>query len=441
MSENFVFPRGFVWGAACSAYQVEGAANEDGRGQSIWDTFVRQPGAVLNGDTGDTACDFYHRFADDLKLAQTLNLKAFRFSISWPRIFSSGNAVVNELGLDFYDRLVDFLLSVGIEPYITLYHWDLPQALQDKGGWANRDTAGYFADYAATVVHRLGDRVNKWMTINEPWCIAAKGNSIGEYAPGLKDKKVALIVGHHLLVAHGLAMQAIRSQKSDSEVGIATSLAPCEPESPDPADVEMANSHWEKNGRWFLDPLLRGHYPPIMYQLYGEDSLPVRPNDFALISQTMDFIGVNYYYRSVFNARGVVPKVAGSEYTDMGWEVNAPALKRMLVRMNEEYCLPPVFITENGCALPDQLTPSENVHDPRRMKFMHDHLAELREAMKQGVKVRGYFAWALTDNFEWQYGYAKRFGLIFVDYATQKRYIKDSAHWYARVIQRNELHK
>ena len=390
---------------------------------------------------GDVACDHYNRYVEDVQLAKQLNLKAYRMSVSWPRIYPDGHGKINWKGLDFYDRLVDELMAKGIDPYVTLYHWDLPQLLQDKGGWANRDVAGYFADYTAALSKRLGDRVKNWVTINEPWVVASIGNFTGEHAPGVKDPKIALHVGHHLLVAHGLATQALRATNSSVNVGIALSLRPSEPATDSSADVKAATDEWNTSGRWFLDPLFAGAYPPKVYELFGADSLPVQPNDLALISQNIDFLGVNYYTRSLLSSKGFIGKVPGSEYTEMGWEVHAPALYRLLIKLNADYNLPPIFITENGCALPDELTAEGNVHDTRRIKYMHDHLVAIRKAMLEGVHVRGYFSWSLLDNFEWQHGFSKRFGMVYVDFETQKRHIKDSGHWYAKVIQHNEVHK
>jgi beta-glucosidase len=441
MTENFVFPRGFVWGTATSSYQIEGAAKVDGKGQSIWDTFSYTPGKILTGENGDVACDHYNLYETDFQLAKQLNSKAYRFSVSWPRIYPIGHGKINLAGMDYYDRLVESLLAKGIDPYITLYHWDLPQSLQDKGGWVNRDTAGYFADYAAALSRRFGDRVKNWITINEPWVVASIGNVTGEHAPGVRDIKTALHVGHHLLVGHGLATQAIRATNSSANVGISLSVNPVEAATETAADIKAADEEWNKSGRWFLDPLFGAAYPPKVYDLFGHDLIPVLPNDLALIGQSIDFLGLNYYTRTVLGSKGFVNKVPGSEYTDMGWEVHPPALYRLLMKLNKDYNLPPIFITENGCAVPDLLTPEGHVHDERRIKYMHDHLIAIRRAMLDGVHVRGYFAWSLLDNFEWQHGFSKRFGLIYVDFETQKRYIKDSGYWYAKVIQHNEVHK
>ncbi|MBS1956636.1 MAG: beta-glucosidase [Cyanobacteria bacterium SZAS-4] len=439
-AENYVFPRGFVWGAATAAYQIEGAWNLDGKGPSIWDTFSHTPGKITNDDTGDIACDHYHRFSEDFSLLKQIGIKAYRFSLSWPRIFPDGKGTVNWLGLDYYDRMVDSLLALNIEPFVTLYHWDLPQALQDKGGWGNRDLLGYFSDYAAVAVKRLGDRVKFWTTFNEPWVVAVLGNLTGEMAPGFKDRKLTAQVAHNLLVAHGMATQAIRSIEPDVQVGIVLNLSPVEAYTDDKYQKMAADRAWNATSAWFLDPLFKGCYPPGALKDLAADAPVVQPNDFALISQKLDYLGVNYYTRTVIGPQGEMKKVPGSEYTEMGWEVAPEALGRMLVKMNSDYRLPPIYITENGCALDDQVV-GEHVHDTRRIKYVHDHLAELRKTMRLGVNIRGYFVWSLLDNFEWAHGYSKRFGMIYVDYPTQKRILKDSAYWYSKVITHNEVHR
>ncbi|HEY9734309.1 MAG TPA: GH1 family beta-glucosidase [Drouetiella sp.] len=439
-SENYVFPRGFVWGAATAAYQIEGAWNLDGKGPSIWDTFSHTPGKIANDDNGDIACDHYHRFNEDFSLLKQIGIKAYRFSLSWPRIFPQGHGIVNWAGLDYYDRMVDSLLALGIEPFITLYHWDLPQSLQDKGGWGNRDLLGYFADYAAVAVKRLGDRVKYWTTFNEPWVVAVLGNLTGEMAPGFKDRKLTAQVAHNLMVAHGMAVQAIRSIEPDLKVGIVLNLTPVEAHTDDKYQKMAAERAWNATSAWFLDPLFKGCYPPGALKDLSADAPQVKPNDFALISQKLDYLGVNYYTRTTIGPQGEMKKVPGSEYTEMGWEVAPEALGRMLVRMNNEYRLPPIYITENGCALDDHVV-GEHVHDTRRIKYIHDHLVELRKSMRLGVNIRGYFVWSLLDNFEWAHGYSKRFGMIYVDYPTQKRILKDSAYWYSKVITHNEVHR
>jgi beta-glucosidase len=433
---TFSFPTDFVWGAATAAYQIEGAWNEDGKGESIWDRFAHTPGKILNGDTGDVACDHYHRYRDDLKLMHDLNLRAYRFSTAWTRVLPQGSGAANLRGLDFYDRLVDAMLGYGIEPYLTLHHWDLPQALQDQGGWNNRDVIGRFADYVSLLAKHLGDRVKNWMTLNEPWVIAFLGHRSGEHAPGLKDEKLALQVAHHLLVAHGAAVDALRANVRDARVGIVINLWPYETMHDTEEERATAERMWQVDNAWFLDPLFRGTYPVAPWDAYGAKQPRVLPGDMAQIARQLDFWGINYYARHVVGAPERVP---GSEYTEMGWEVHAPALERMLVRLAREYQLPPIFITENGAAFPDEYKGDGVVHDPRRTAYLYTHLEALARAMAQGVNVRGYFAWSLMDNFEWAWGYTKRFGVVYVDYATQTRVLKDSAKWYAQTIAEHSL--
>lgn len=429
------FPSDFVWGAATASYQIEGAFNEDGRGESIWDRFSHTPGKVEHGDTGDVACDHYHRYREDLKILRDLNLHAYRFSVAWPRILPQGSGLVNARGLDFYDRLVDTLLEYEIEPYLTLYHWDLPQALQDKGGWANRDIIGHFADYATILGKRLGDRVKNWMTLNEPWVSAFLGNREGIHAPGLTDEKLALQVAHHLLVAHGAAVDALRANAPQARVGIVLSLSPAESIHNTPEEIAGAEVHWQKDGAWFLDPLFRGSYPAATLEKYGALAPEILPGDMAQIARNLDFCGVNFYFRSAVGVNGQVP---GSEYTEMGWEVHAPAFERLLVRLNHDYKMPPILITENGAAFRDECRDGR-VQDPRRIAYLYTHLEATARAIHQGVNVRGYFVWSLLDNFEWAYGYGKRFGIVYVDYATQARVVKDSAKWYAQTALENAL--
>ncbi|HVF98374.1 MAG TPA: family 1 glycosylhydrolase, partial [Chloroflexia bacterium] len=344
MSTPITFPADFLWGAATAAYQIEGAWNEDGRGESIWDRFSHTPGKVHGGDTGDEACDHYHRYRDDVALMKQLGLKAYRFSTSWPRVISEGRGKVNPAGLDFYDRLVDELLSANILPFLTLYHWDLPQALQDTGGWDNRDTCGYFADYAALMAKRLGDRVKHWTTFNEPFVSAFVGNYFGEHAPGFKDRALAFRITHHLLVAHGQAVQAIRASGTDAQAGIVLDFAPPEPASDTDANREKVEAMWQEGGALFLDPLLRAHYPPAVQASIEESNVEVRPGDLALIAQPLDFMGVNFYRRMVFDEQGKPARVDGAEYTEMDWEVHAPAFKLLLLRIGKEYRHPPLYI-------------------------------------------------------------------------------------------------
>jgi len=431
------FPDDFLWGAATAAYQIEGAWNEDGKGESIWDRFCHTPDHIENDDTGDVACDHYHRWREDVALMQRLGLPAYRFSVSWPRVIPAGRGAVNPPGLDFYDRLVDALLVAGIQPFLTLYHWDLPQALQDRGGWGARDTCGYFADYADRLARRLGDRVRHWATFNEPWVVAFVGHQYGWHAPGLQDEALTLQVAHHLLVAHGLATQALRAADARLQVGIVLNTRPVEPATDLEQDRALADQYWQRNEGWFLDPLLRAEYPPAAWEDYGDRRPAVQPGDMSLIAQPLDWLGVNYYSRGVAQEGQLLDPVPGSDYTDMGWEIHAPALRRLLVRLKRDYPVPPLYITENGAAFPDQVSPDGRVHDPRRIAYLRDHLIQARLAIADGVDLRGYFVWSLLDNFEWAHGYAKRFGLIYVDYATQQRIVKDSGEWYARVIAHN----
>ena len=436
---NYKYPPTFLWGSATASYQVEGAWNEDGKGESIWDRFSHTPGKIEDQSTGDVACDHYRRYQEDIAIMRGLGLKAYRFSTAWPRVLPAGRGRVNLPGLDFYDRLVDALCAANIEPFLTLYHWDLPQALQDEGGWMNRDTCHVFADYAALMVKRLGDRVKYWTTFNEPSVVMIDGHLVGAHAPGIQDPKTAYQVGHHLLVAHGLAVQAMRAVKPDLNAGIVLNLWPADAASDSPEDQAAAEATWQKYQTLFLDCLFKGHYPLATYNLAGENMPKVQPGDMALIAQKLDYLGVNYYSRNLVNAQGSIDPVPGSEYTEMGWEVCAPALRRLLNKINNEYRLPPIYITENGAAFKDEVSPDGKVHDARRLDYLKNHFIQTRLAMQDGVDVRGYFVWSLMDNFEWGHGYTKRFGLVRVDYETQKRTVKDSGEWYAEVTRNNSV--
>jgi beta-glucosidase len=437
------FPSNFTWGAATASYQIEGAWNEDGKGESIWDHFSHTPGKIFNGDTGDVACDHYHRLPEDIAIMRQLGLKAYRFSISWPRVLPTGHGMVNPAGLDFYERLVDSLLAANIEPFITLHHWDYPQALYEKGGWANRENLPYFADFAAIMAKRLGDRIDKWATFNEPGVIAWDGYVSGAHAPGIKDnEKLAVQVIHNLMVAHGQAVQAIRGIKPSLKVGIVLSQWGVDPASDDPADVAAANYAWNSGETAFLHPIFRGYYHPEMVERLGAEKLPeIKSGDMALISQKLDFLGINSYSRSVISAQGRISPIPGSEYTDMDWEVCAPAFRRVLNRMNNDYNLPPIYITENGAAYPDVVTPDGKIHDERRIDYLRQHFIQVRLAMQDGVDIRGYFVWSLFDNFEWGWGTSKRFGIVRVDYDTLKRTVKDSGEWYSKVIATNSINE
>ena len=436
---GYLFQEGFAWGAATASYQIEGAWNEDGKGESIWDRFSHTPGKVVNGDTGDVACDHYHRWQEDIELMCRIGLKVYRFSTAWTRVLPTGRGPVNGRGLDFYDRLVDGLLAKNIEPFLTLYHWDLPQALQEEGGWVNRNISFAFADYAALMVKRLGDRVKYWTTFNEPGVVAFEGYMDGEHAPGFRDPKQAYQAVHNLMVAHGLASQAIRAIAPHVRVGIVLNLWGQEPASDALGDVAAAESAWQARETLFLSPIFAGYYPLSAYERVGEDMPEIRDGDMALIAQKLDYVGINYYSRTLWSAQGPVKRVHGSEYTEMGWEVHAPALYRILKRIHQDYHLPPLYITENGAAFADQVNGDGKVHDPRRLEYLKSHLLQIWQAVQEGVDVRGYFAWSLLDNFEWARGYSKRFGIVHVDYDTQKRTLKDSGEWYSRVIASNSV--
>lgn len=434
---TLAFPSNFVWGAATASYQIEGAWNEDGKGESIWDRFAHTSGKIDHGDTGDVACDHYHRWRDDVALMRELGLRAYRFSIAWTRILPNGRGAVNQRGLDFYSQLVDALLAANITPYVTLFHWDMPQAL--PGGWLNRDTAGYFADYAAVVVRHLGDRVQNWMTLNEPWVAAFIGHEEGRHAPGEKSTRVAFQAAHHLLLAHGLGMQAIRSAAPRAKTGIVLDAFPTEAGTDLAQDQEIAERAWQRGTGWFLGPLLQANYPTEMWSSLGDATPQVQPGDLAQISQHLDFLGINYYSRHLVEKGVYIKSVPGSEYTEMGWEVHSPAFGRLLRRLKRDYAVPPIYITENGAAFRDTVDADGHVRDPRRQNYIHEHLHQIHGAIQDGVDVRGYFLWSLLDNFEWSYGYAKRFGIVHVDFETQKRIIKDSGKWYARVIAQNGI--
>jgi beta-glucosidase len=447
------FPEGFLWGAATAAYQVEGAAAEDGRTRSIWDTFTHMSGLIRNGHAGDVAVDHYRRARDDVALMAGLGLRSYRFSVAWPRIQPGGTGPVNQPGLDFYRRLVDDLLAAGIEPWITLYHWDLPQELEDAGGWPSRDTAYRFADYAALVADALGDRVRYWTTLNEPWCSAFLGYAAGTHAPGRREPGRAIQAVHHLLLGHGLAARTLRGSLPLARVGITLNLADVSPSSPAAADTEAARRIDGLANRLFLDPLLCGKYPSdVLNDLNAiTDFGHIHGGDLAVISAPLSMLGVNYYTSHLVGADGSepAPEWVGSErvrfatrgnpVTSMGWEIDAAGLLATLRRVHGEYPRLPLYITENGAAFDDVLGPDGGVHDPLRVAYLRDHLRACHQAIDEGIPLKGYFAWSLLDNFEWADGYTKRFGIVYVAYPTQRRIPKSSARWYAEVIRRNGL--
>jgi beta-glucosidase len=445
------FPNDFLWGVATSAYQIEGAWNEEGKGESIWDRFSHTPGNVKNGDTGDIACDHYHRWPEDIGLMKELGLTAYRFSIAWPRIFPQGQGQVNQAGLDFYSRLVDGLLAANIIPFATLYHWDLPQALQDRGGWPERATAEAFTEYADLVTRHLGDRVKHWITHNEPWVVAFLGYQQGIHAPGWQDWPAAIKASHHLLLSHGWAVPVIRRNSPEAAVGITLNLSPVFPASPSRADFEAARHHDGHLNRWFLDPLYGRHYPSDIVADYSERGyLPpegmsfVQPGDLDQIATKTDFLGINYYMRAVIrdetapdNLPQTVFQAPESERTDMGWELYPEGLFDILNRVHFDYWPPQIYITENGVSYGDGPDETGRVQDERRLTYLRAHFAAAHRAMAAGVPLAGYFVWSLLDNFEWAEGYSQRFGLIWVDYQTQARIPKDSAWWYKKVIAQN----
>jgi beta-glucosidase len=455
---DLAFPPGFVWGVATAAYQIEGAVDADGRGRSIWDTFSHTPGAVTGGDTGDVACDHYHRWADDVALLHELGVPAYRFSLAWPRIQPGGRGPANPAGLDFYDRLVDELLRHRIEPVVTLYHWDLPQELQDAGGWPVRDTTERLADYAALVGARLGDRVRRWTTLNEPWCSAFLGHGTGEHAPGIRDPRQALLAVHHLLLGHGLATRRLREVlPGDAQVSLALNPSAVRPATSDPADLAAARAVDGIANRIFFGPLFHGGYPQDVVAATQQAGIcdweHVRPGDLEIIATPLNALGVNYYTPLVVEAgtpppaqerallaypacTGVRLAEAPGPRTGQGWPVDASALVTLLGRIADEAPGLPLMITENGAAYPDLPGP-DGVADVERVDYLRDHLAAVHEAIAAGVDVRGYFLWSFLDNFEWAYGYGQRFGLVHVDYPSQARTLKDSAHWYREVIRGN----
>ena len=441
------FPEGFAWGTATASYQIEGAVDEGGRSKSIWDTFSHTPGKVDNGDHGDIADDHYHRYAEDVGHMADLGVGWYRFSLAWPRLQPDGRGALNEQGVDFYARLIEALLAKDITPWVTLYHWDLPQVLEDAGGWPERDTAERFAEYAAAVYERLSDRVTAWTTLNEPWCSSILGYSAGAHAPGVTDEGASIKAAHHLLLGHGLAIDAMRAKGGDSVFGITLNLSPTDAASDAPEDLDAARRADGLANRLFLDPLLKGAYPDDL-------RLPtdhIADGDLETIGADLDFLGVNYYFRTVVRKgpekdgptiwplhRDIDPIERGLPKTEMGWEIDAQGLYDILARVARDYPGVPLYVTENGAAFADEKT-NGAVHDPDRVEYLRSHFAAAQRAIRDGVDLRGYFVWSLLDNFEWAYGFSKRFGLIHVDYETLERTPKDSARFYAQVTRANGL--
>jgi beta-glucosidase len=438
------FPDGFVWGAATAAYQIEGAADVDGRGRSIWDTFSHTPGKIRGDEHGDVACDHYHRFRDDVALMADLGLGAYRFSVAWPRVLPDGAGAPNPRGLEFYSRLVDALLERSITPFITLYHWDLPQALQDRGGWGNRDIAGWFGDYAALLGRTLGDRVRHWITFNEPFAFLVLGHVFGMHAPGLSDPALAFQASHHMNLAHGEAVRALRATVPGSRVGITQVSLPVYPASDREADRAAA---WRFDGfvnRWYWEPTLVGRYPADVLERLGGLAPTIEAGDLERMAPAIDFFGHNSYSRAVVRDDpdsalvGATQIDTGNPKTAMGWEIFPDHLYDALTRITRDYGAPEIYITENGAAFDDEIADGA-VEDQARIDYLRAHLDACRRALAEGVKLRGYFCWSLLDNFEWTYGYSKRFGLIYVDYPTQRRMVKASGRWFARVARQNAI--
>lgn len=442
------FPNDFLWGAATASYQIEGAALEDGRGECIWTRFSHTPGKVVNGDTGDVADDHYRRYPQDVALMKDVGLKAYRFSISWPRVIPQGTGAVNPKGLDFYDRLVDEILKAGIEPWATMYHWDLPQALEDRGGWPSPDMVGWFSEYAELITQRLGDRVKHWITLNEPFCTAILGYLHGIHAPGHQDPQKAFASVHHLLLTHGAAMQIIRKNVPDAKAGITLNLSPHIPATDHPDDHRVARRGDGFANRLYLDPVFKGEYPPDMVEeiMAAGGLRGVNLDAIQSARQPMDFLGINYYMRWVVahvpgkpdESRHAFP--AESQFTHMDWEVNGAAMADLLVRVQEEYNPKAIYITENGAAYPEPDSVNEPIlEDAQRVAFLKEYFAAAEDAIRRGAQLKGYFVWSFLDNFEWGYGYSKRFGIVHVDYQSQKRTRKRSSYYLSDVIRSNEV--
>lgn len=447
-----VFPPGFLWGAATAAYQIEGAARENGRGESIWDKFSHTPGKVKNGDTGDVAADHYHRYPEDIAILRQLGIRSYRFSIAWPRIQPVGKGAPNQKGLDFYSRLVDALLDAGIRPFPTLFHWDLPQSLEDTGGWPNRETAEHFAVYADIVARALGDRVQAWTIFNEPWMFTTLGYLYGSHAPGRAEVGAYLLSTHVVNLAQGMAFRAIKSHNANARVGSAFSMWPCQPASHSRANRNAAERAHGWHNLWFLQPAMHGTYPDALIEV-SDEMLGLRPGDLDQIRVRFDFIAINHYLRTIvaasrpgdsqqnpfakmFPVETIVKGLNGPR-SDLGWEVYPKGIYEIVMRITKDYNRPAIEITENGCAYNDGPGPDGTIADRRRIDYYRGYLSELARAIRDGADVRGYHAWSLLDNFEWTEGYSQRFGLVHVDFSTQKRTIKESGHWYARVVAQN----
>jgi beta-glucosidase len=446
------FPKGFLWGSATASYQVEGGWNLDGRGESIWDRFSHTPGNVKGGWTGDIACDTYHRFAEDIAIMKQLNLRSYRYSIAWPRIQPSGSGAVNQKGIDYYNRLTDTVLAAGMRPLVTLFHWDLPQPLEDAGGWPNRDTAARFADYVELTVKALGDRIKTWAIFNEPWVFTYVGYAEGRHAPGKTDFDLFLKSAHTVNLAQGDAFRAIKAIEPKAKVGSAFSMSPAHPLTPSAEDDAAAKRFDAFNNVWFIEPALRGRYPEAFVHGTPLETMGFRSGDEKRITAPLDYIGINYYFRSIISAlKTPVPSkpsydamgfdlTTGKDgpLTEIGWEVYPRGLYDIVHRISKDYQLP-IEITENGCSYGDYPNAAGRIIDDRRIRYYREHLRELARAIQDGADVRGYHAWSIVDNFEWAEGFTQRFGLVYIDFQTQRRYMKDSAKWYSRVAEANKV--
>ena len=449
------FPEDFNWGSATASYQIEGGFADGGRTPSIWDTFSKTPGKVVNGDTGDVACDHYNRFEEDIQIMKDLGIQSYRFSLAWPRIMPQGTGEVNQEGIDFYNRLIDGLLEAGIQPTATLYHWDLPQVLQDKGGWANRDIVKQFADYATVCAEAFGDRVANWITINEPWCVTWLGNFVGVHAPGLKDLETTVAVAHHTALAHAEATRALRAVRPEIRSGITLNMTNYRVDDENNKELLELRDYWDANlNRWWMDSQLHGSYPQNLVELYGDKlSKVVMPGDMAALKVDSEFLGINYYSDSFLNTPTAeqVEKNEGTfcfpinsdgtapePYTDMGWPITPNGLTDLLVRVYKDWPeIKDIAITENGVAYGDEPDANGEVHDHRRVEYLVDHLTAVERAIDQGVPVKAYYYWSLLDNFEWAEGYAKRFGIVFVNFETLQRIVKLSGSVYSKIIETN----
>lgn len=443
--EQIQFPKDFLWGSATASFQIEGAGEPAQRGESIWDRYCRTPGNILDGSDGKTACDHFHRFEEDVRLMEQLGLHSYRLSVSWPRILPEGMGRVHQDGLNFYKRLLECLRTHRIQPLVTLYHWDLPQRLQERGGWQNRETVDAFVAYAEILFRELRPWVNNWVTFNEPYCTAFLGHWVGRHAPGIRDYAAAVQVSHHLLLAHGKTVRLLRQTTPNAKIGIVLNMNSYYPHQNTEEDRRAAEWNYQAWTSWFADPIFKGGYPQEVLALYEAEGLAPRrePGDMALIHQPIDFLGLNHYFSETVSANPDVwptrseTHPLGDTRTAMGWGVYPQGIHDLLARLDRDYQHPPIFITENGAAYPDHPAEDGLVRDPERQDYLARYLYQVHRAIREGVDVRGYYLWSLMDNFEWAFGYTKRFGIVYVDYATQARTVKQSGHWYANVIQNN----